>query len=187
MKEVSTYDKWKSDKPLLFGSIMFLGVIGFIVIQTIYSFLNLQKIQGKILSVKVDKQSGTYLTIKLTGDNEIYYQEYQKRFFDQEILKLHQNDDLYFFTFQDPEKKRAAISSLGDQTSFSYWPIFSVNKKAGILQIFYFYLYNNYILILLAISWVLVLYNGFYIFLKANLITKAALIILNILILWLLY
>ena len=183
----SIYSKWKADKPLLLGSLMFLGVIGFILIQTIYSFLNLQKIQGKILSFKIDKQSGTYLTIKIAGDNKIYYQEYEKRFFDTEILKLHQNDDLFFFTFKDPEKKRAAISSLGDQSSFLYWPIFNINKKAGILQLFYFYLYNNYIIILLVISWVLVLYNGFYIFIKANWISKTALIILNILIFWLLF
>ena len=183
----SIYSKWKANKPLLIGSLIFLGVIGFILVQTIYSFLNLQKIQGKILSVKIDKQSGTYLTIKLEGDNKIYYQEYEKRFFDPEILKLHQNDELFFFTFQDPVKKRAAISSLGDQSSFLYWPVFNVNKEAGILQLFYFYLYNNYIIILLAISWVLVLYNGFYIFLKANWISKAVLILFNILIVWLLF
>src|SRR6202012_6293440 len=108
----SIYNKWKTNKPLLLGLILFLAVVVFVLVQTIYSAVNLQKVQGKILSVKLDQQKHTYLTLRLAGDNRIYYQEYEKRFYDADALNLHQNDDVSFFTFKDPEKKSAAISSL---------------------------------------------------------------------------
>jgi hypothetical protein len=146
----------------------------------------MQTIEGKIATIDVDVQKRTYLTIKLTDDNRIYYQAYEKRFYDPEIKALYKNGPVKFFTFKTPEKKRAAISSLGDQTSFYYYPVFNINKSASLLQVIYFYVYNNFILaILLAFSLVVVLYNGFYIFIKASWLIKAPLIILMLAMAWL--
>ncbi len=114
----SIYSKWRESKPLVIGPLLFLMVFGFILIRTAFSFANLQQVKGEILSVKLDNQKGIYLTIKLVGDNKIYYQKYKKRFVDQEALKLQQKDGLCFFTLKSPEKRRGAISNLGDQSSF---------------------------------------------------------------------
>lgn len=180
-----TYYQWKADKPLFFGSLLFLLVMGIILFRSVYSFMNMQMVSGKIAAIDVDVQKKTYLTIKLVADNKIYYQAYEKRFYDPEIENLHKNSPVKFFTFKTPEKKEAAISKLGDQSSFLYYPVFNINRPPNLLPVIYFYCYNNFILgILLAISIVIVLYNGFYIFIKANWFIKAPLIILFLAMAW---
>ena len=141
--------------------------------------------RGRIASIDVDVQKRTYLTIKLVADDKIYYQAYEKRFYDPEIKNLHKDSPVAFSTFKSPEKKRAAISSLGDQSSFYYYPVFNINQPASLLAVIYFYVYNNFILaILLAISFVVVLYNGFYIAIKASWLIKLPVIILVLAVAW---
>ena len=145
----------------------------------------MQMVRGKIASVDVDMQKKTYLTIRLRADNKIYYQTYERRFYDPEIQNLHKNDPISFFTFNSPEKKQAAISSLGDQTSFSYYPVFNINQSASLLQVIYFYAYNRFTLdMLLIISFVISLYNGFYVFVKASWLIKGPLIAIVLAVAW---
>jgi hypothetical protein len=110
-----TYQQWKADKPLFWGSLLFFLMLCILLCNSVYSFLNIQMVRGKIASIDVDVQKQTYLTLKLAGDSKIYYQTYERRFYDAGIQKLHKNDPISFFTFNSPEKKRAAINSLGDQ------------------------------------------------------------------------
>ena len=185
---ISTYDQWKADKPLFWGSLLFSIMLIVILFSSVYSFLNRQMVRGRIASVKVDVQKKTYLTIRLVDDSKIYYQAYERRFYDPEVKNLQKNNAISFFTFNSPEKKRAAISRLGDQTSFYYYPVFNINKPASLLQVIYFYTYNNLILaILLAISFVMTLYNGYYIFIKANWFVKAPIIVLVLAVVWVIW
>jgi hypothetical protein len=181
----STYQQWKADKYLFGGSLLFFLFLFVLLSSSVYSFLNMHSVQGKIVSVRVDVQKSTYLTVKLAADDKIYYQAYEKRFYDPEINHLHKDDPVRFFTFNSPEKKRAAISSLGDQSNFDYYPIFNINKSAGLLQVIYFYVYNKLILdFLLIVSFVVALYNGFYVFVKANWLIKVPLIALMLAMAW---
>lgn len=180
-----TYQQWKADKPLFGGSLLLFLMLIILLCNSVYSFLNMQMVRGKIAAVDVDIQKKTYLTIRLANDDKIYYQAYERRFYDPAIQNLHKNDVVSFFTFNSPEKKEAAISSLGDQTSFYYYPVFNINQSAGLLQVIYFYAYNRFILdILLMISFVVSLYNGFYVFVKANWLIKGPLIALVLAITW---
>ncbi|SFS91845.1 hypothetical protein [Mucilaginibacter polytrichastri] len=183
---ISTYDQWKANRPLVIGSLIYTIVIFVILFYTIYAYFNMQHINGRVASVDVDRQKHTYLTLKLTGDKRIYYQVYGKRFYDPAIENLHKNDSITLYTFNTPEKKHAAISSSGDQSSFLYYPVFNINKQsAGILDVFYYYIYDNLILsLIVAFSWVLILYNGFYIFIQAGWAIKIPIIIWTLIMAW---
>lgn len=180
-----TYQQWKADRPLFWGSLLFFFMLCILLLSSVYSFRNMRMVKGKIAYVNVDVQKHTYLTIRLMNDDKIYYQSYERRFYDPEVKHLHKNDAVWFFTFSSPEKKRAAISKLGDQSSFNYYPVFNINKSASLLQVIYFYFYNKLILdLLLIISFVVALYNGFYVFVNASWVIKGPLIALVVAVTW---
>lgn len=182
----SAYNQCKADKPLLIGSLIYTLIICIVLFYTIHAYVNIQHISGRVASVDVDRQKDTYLTLKLIGDKRIYYQVYEKRFYDPAIENLHKNDSIKLYTFNTPEKKHAAISSSGDQSSFLYYPVFNINKQgAGILDVFYYYIYYNLIFsLIVAFSWVLILYNGFYVFIRAGWAIKIAIIIWTLMMAW---
>jgi hypothetical protein len=181
----STYYLWKADKPLFGSSLCMFFLLAVLLSGSVYLFLNGQVMQGRIASIKIDVQKKTYLTIKLKDDDRIFYQAYERRFYEPAIQYLHPNETIRFFTFRSPELKRAAISSLGDQSSFYYYPIFNINRPAGLLQVIYFNFYNRLIQdILLYIFFVASLYNGFYIFVKAHWLIKGPLILFLMAMVW---
>lgn len=182
---VSRY--WKADKGLFVSVILFLVTLVVIVINVAISYLNLRVVKGQIATIHIDAGKHSYLTIKLLGDKNIYYQQYERRFYDAEMNNIHNGDIAKFYTLNNPVEKARPIIPTKDQLGFYYYPIFYLNKDNGILQVFYFYAYRSLYSIALLFTGLLVLYNGFPIVLGKRMLPKVPLFILLIFLVWLAY
>ncbi|MBD1391658.1 hypothetical protein [Mucilaginibacter glaciei] len=177
---------WQTSKVLVVSLLVYICAVAMVLISTATGYLSLKKVMGNIVAVSLDKSKATILKFNIAGANTIYYQKYERRFSDENSVTIKKGDNIYFYTFQSPERKRAAISSLGDQSAFFYYPVFYINQAPGIWQVFLYRFYNSLILtILISLSWALILYNGFSVALKSNIVIKFMLGILSIGMLWL--
>lgn len=182
---VSRY--WKADRGLLVSVMLLLVTLIVIVINVTISCLNLRIVKGQIASISVDAGNHSHLTIKLLGDKNVYYQQYERRFYDAEMNNIHNGDIAKFYTLNNPVEKTRPLIPTKDQLGFYYYPIFYLNKENGFLQVFYFYAYRNLYSIALLFTGLLVLYNGFPIVLGKRMLPKVPLFILFIFLVWLAY
>jgi hypothetical protein len=176
----------KQSRVLLLSLVVYTGAVCIVLINTTIGYLSLKEVKGTIKGISLDQNKATILKFSLQGDKNIYYQKYERRFFDQNSDKVKNQDSIHFYTLTTPQKKPAAISSLGDQSTFYYYPVFYINQPPGVLQIFLYHFYSHLILtILMLLSWALILYNGFSIALRSNFLSKSLLVVLTAAMLWL--
>lgn len=132
-------------KPGVFicGGITMLTFI-YLSVSGIYLFFNTRLIEEKVENVKtVFAKKKTYITLKLLGDENIYYQLYQDRFQDLKINQIKKGDIISFYTTFDKFKIDKPILASEEFTQFEYYPIYNVNGTKNIFHFISYYLFGS--------------------------------------------
>jgi hypothetical protein len=178
---------WKADKGLFVSILLLVATMIVVVTNVTISYLNLRIVQGQVSLIQLEADKHAHLTIKLLADKNLYYQQYERRFYDGEMNNIHKGDMVKFYTLNSPVEKARPLIPTKNQVGFYYYPIFYLNKEQGVLQVFYFYVYRNLYSIALLFTGLLVLYNGFPIILSKRMLPKVPLFLLLIFLVWLAY
>lgn len=145
---------WNRDR-VLFVFLFAAGVLHILwLFLTFIDCMELRKVDGTITSVDISNyKKETYVKLRLSSDKNIYYQVYYKRFQDDAISDLDNGNTVTFYTTAIEYKKRRAILSSDEASSFKYYPIFNINNNKKFFDVFLFHLYrNSFFTILLYIS-----------------------------------
>jgi len=180
---------WFENKPLFISLFMFLLLLIRIIFNTLFLFNNLTTVSGTVNKLDVSNEgSKTYLTIGIHNDNNIYYQRYKNRFFDEKIELLQKEESVNFFTSKTGLYSAAPLWNDGQQKGFYYYPIFNINNSKSILSVFLFNFYKLDLLnLLFYISIISSLLYSFFFFVHSKGITRIILLIFLAAILWLWY
>jgi hypothetical protein len=89
---------WQTSKVLLLSSIIYIGCISVVLINTTIGYLSLKTVQGTIKGISLDQNKATILKFSLQGDKNIYYQKYERRLFDHNSDKVKNQYSVHFRT-----------------------------------------------------------------------------------------
>jgi len=178
---------WITNKILFFSilltAIFFLKVLAMSVIT--YNELKLKT--GILSEIKLDRNGRRlYLSIKLQSQSSLFYQVYSGRFFDVNSAKLQKHDTISFYTTSKKFSPPPLINKF-NQSGFYYFPIFNIDDKKSIVDIF-LYEYtktsiSNTIMLIGMISCIVCL---FPFLMTTNWLNKIVLLIIEFTCIWLL-
>ncbi len=106
-------------------------------------FGTLKLVERKVESVNISRGEETRLTLNASNDKNIYYQIYQGRFNDSRLNEILEGDAVSFYTTPQKFQLDKPILSKNKNKPFEYFPIFNVNSRKNLLDIFCYYLYGN--------------------------------------------
>lgn len=146
---------WWFSYRMIFISMLVLGVLlARVCLISVVDYATMTKLEARIAFVKT--QSGKYTSVKIKLDNSenLYYQDYHGRFYDENAFDLQKGKLVTFYTTESQyHKPKPLLQASSDSNNFYYYPIFNVNSEKSFLSVFFYHFYKNSILnIILLIS-----------------------------------
>jgi len=153
MKEIISI-LWKTNKWFLVHLTFTIFLLFRLGTVTLHTYSRLSTISGTIDRIAYRPNGkGHILTLTLHGDNRAFYQRYEGRYHDNTVKALRSGDPVSFLSTEQEFEVKKSIISYSRFVEFNYYPVFNINSRKSLFDVFLFYFY-------LSSWWTILLYIG---------------------------
>lgn len=131
------------NKTLMFFTLMSCILFFRLLIISFIEYRDLQKVSGKVSQFDSVYYISERVTIKLDHNDNLYYQQYYKRFQDDKVVDISNGNEITFYTTSYMHTRVKSIFASKEFKQFNYYPIFNINENKCFADVFLYQFYRG--------------------------------------------